>query len=321
MHVQTVRTICIVIRSSRLCECFCVKIMTAVVRMLFGSGSRSLTMRLIEVVRRCLQELRHLWPYAARWMVRKLIFACQNRLSEAQGCSSAEICIYRIASSARYLPQSAAVRSRHMSWPIWPIQITAFTFSANLLVLGTIAAIHPPTKPKVMETTMVWRSAHWCAGNVLRETPSVRQQMINHEPWNLLGNQELMLLLGRKMRWAFGTFLLAFPALQKRTLLPPSSTWACHAATLAITSHAEETVCRVHPFSDDGLLTQNAASADSTIWSFKTIARASLSAANLSDCFVDCVRKMQLVDSRQWIVTCLQLSYATLQQWLFEPLL
>ncbi|MBI5625652.1 MAG: helix-turn-helix domain-containing protein, partial [Nitrosomonadales bacterium] len=139
------------------------------------------------------------------------------------------------------------------------MQITGFHISGELLGLGTIAAIHSTSEAKVLETTMVCEVPLDVLEMYCEETPSVRQQMIKIMSHEILDNQDLMLLLGKKNAdERLATFLLGISRrFQKRNYSPTEFNLSMSRSDIGnYLGMAEETVCRVFTrFQDDGLLT------------------------------------------------------------------
>ena len=139
------------------------------------------------------------------------------------------------------------------------MQITGFHISGELLGLGTIAAIHTTSEARVLETTMVCEVPLEVLKTYCEEVPSVRQEVIKIMSHEILDNQELMLLLGKKnAEERLATFLLGFSRrFQKRNYSPYKFNLSMSRSDIGnYLGMAEETVCRVFTrFQDDGLLT------------------------------------------------------------------
>ena len=138
------------------------------------------------------------------------------------------------------------------------MQITGFHIAGELLGLGAIASDHFTSEAKVLETTMVCEVPIDALEAYSREIPSVRQQMLKIMSQEILDNQELMLLLGKKNAdERLATFLLSLSRRFKRRSYSPtifnlSMSRSDIGNYLGI---AEETVCRVFTrFQNDGLL-------------------------------------------------------------------
>lgn len=139
------------------------------------------------------------------------------------------------------------------------MQITGIHIPGELLGLGAIAAIHTTSEAKALETTMVCEVPLDVLEMYCEEVPSVRQQMIKIMSHEILDNQELMLLLGKKNAdERLATFLLGFSRrFQKRNYSPSKFNLSMSRSDIGnYLGMAEETVCRVFTrFQDDGLLT------------------------------------------------------------------
>jgi CRP/FNR family transcriptional regulator len=139
------------------------------------------------------------------------------------------------------------------------MQITGFHTSGELLGLGAIASIHSTSEAMVLETTMVCEVPLDVLEMYCEEAPSVRQQVIKIMSQQILDNQELMLLLGKKNAdERLATFLLGFSRrFQKRNYSPSKFNLIMSRSDIGnYLGMAEETVCRVFTrFQDDGLLT------------------------------------------------------------------
>ncbi|MDH4234103.1 MAG: fumarate/nitrate reduction transcriptional regulator Fnr [Gallionella sp.] len=139
------------------------------------------------------------------------------------------------------------------------MQITGFHISGELLGLENIASIYSASEVKVLETTMVCEVPIDVLEMYCEEEPSVRQQMIKIMSHEILDNQEMMLLLGKKNAdERLATFLLSFSQrLQKRNYSPSMFNLSMSRSDIGnYLGMAEETVCRVFTrFQEDGLLT------------------------------------------------------------------
>jgi CRP/FNR family transcriptional regulator len=139
------------------------------------------------------------------------------------------------------------------------MQITGFHISGELLGLGTIASTQVTSEARALETTMVCEVPLEVLEMYCEETPSVRQQVIRIMSHEILDNQELMLLLGKKNSdERLATFLLGFSRrFQKRNYSPSKFNLSMSRSDIGnYLGMAEETVCRVFTrFQDDGLLT------------------------------------------------------------------
>lgn len=139
------------------------------------------------------------------------------------------------------------------------MQITGFRISGELLGLGSVAAVHSASEAKVLETTMVCEVPIDVLKMYCEEIPSIRQQVIKIMSHEILENQELMLLLGKKNAdERLATFLLGISRrFQKRNYSPTKFNLSMSRSDIGnYLGIAEETVCRVFTrFQDDGLLT------------------------------------------------------------------
>lgn len=139
------------------------------------------------------------------------------------------------------------------------MQITGFHISGELLGLGTIAAMRTTSEARVLETTMVCEVPLDVLKTYCEQAPSVREEVIKVMSNEILDNQELMLLLGKKnAEERLATFLLGFSRrFQKRNYSPTKFNLSMSRSDIGnYLGMAEETVCRVFTrFQDDGLLT------------------------------------------------------------------
>lgn len=139
------------------------------------------------------------------------------------------------------------------------VQITGFHISGELLGLGAVVANHTTSEARVLETTMVCEVPLDVLKTYCEQLPSVRKQVINIMGNELLDNQEMMLLLGKKnAEERLATFLLGFSRrFQKRNYSPFTFNLSMSRSDIGnYLGMAEETVCRVFTrFQDDGLLT------------------------------------------------------------------
>lgn len=139
------------------------------------------------------------------------------------------------------------------------VQITGFHITGELLGLGAIAANHYASEARVLESTMVCEVPIEVLEAYSEEIPSIRQQMIRIMSQEILDNQELMLLLGKKnSEERLATFLLSFSRrFEKRSYSPTNFNLSMSRSDIGnYLGMAEETVCRVFTrFQDDGLLT------------------------------------------------------------------
>ena len=139
------------------------------------------------------------------------------------------------------------------------VQITGFHVTGELLGLGAIAANHYTSEARVLETTMVCEVPIDVLEAYSEELPSIRYQMLKIMSQEILDNQELMLLLGKKNAdERLATFLLSFSRrFQKRSYSPTKFNLSMSRSDIGnYLGMAEETVCRVFTrFQDEGLLT------------------------------------------------------------------
>lgn len=139
------------------------------------------------------------------------------------------------------------------------VQITGFHITGELLGLGAIAANHYTSEARVLETTMVCEVPIDVLEEYSAEVPSIRQQMLRIMSQEILDNQELMLLLGKKNAdERLATFLLSFSRrFQRRSYSPTKFNLSMSRSDIGnYLGMAEETVCRVFTrFQDEGLLT------------------------------------------------------------------
>jgi len=102
------------------------------------------------------------------------------------------------------------------------MQITGFHIPGELLGLGAIAATYFTTEAMALETTMVCEVPIDVLEVYSKEIPSIRQQMLKILSREILDNQELMLLLGKKSAdERLATFLPEhIPTLPEAQILP-----------------------------------------------------------------------------------------------------
>ena len=138
------------------------------------------------------------------------------------------------------------------------MQITGFHIPGELLGLGAIAANYFTTEAMALETTMVCEVPIDVLEVYSKEIPSIRQQMLKILSQEILDNQELMLLLGKKSAdERLATFLLSISQRFRRRRYSPTEFNLSMSRSdignyLGIT---EETVCRVFTrFQNEGLL-------------------------------------------------------------------
>jgi len=138
------------------------------------------------------------------------------------------------------------------------MQITGFHIAGELLGLGAISTRYFTTEAMALETTMVCEVPIEMIEFYSKEIPSVRQQMLKILSREILDNQELMLLLGKKSAdERLATFLLSISQRFRRRNYSPSEFNLSMSRSdignyLGIT---EETVSRVFTrFQNEGLL-------------------------------------------------------------------
>jgi CRP/FNR family transcriptional regulator len=138
------------------------------------------------------------------------------------------------------------------------VQITGFHITGEVLGLGAIVANQYMNEARALETTMVCEVPIDVLEAYSAEVPSVRQQMLNIMSQEILDNQELMLLLGKKNAdERLATFLLSLSRrFQRRSYSPSQFNLSMSRSDIGnYLGMAEETVCRVFTrFQDDGLL-------------------------------------------------------------------
>lgn len=138
------------------------------------------------------------------------------------------------------------------------MQITGFHIAGELLGLGAIAANYFTTEAMALETTMVCEVPIEVLEVYSKEIPTVRQQMLKILSQEILDNQELMLLLGKKSAdERLATFLLSISQRFRRRRYSPTE-FNLSMSRSDIGNYlgiAEETVCRVFTrFQSEGLL-------------------------------------------------------------------
>jgi len=128
------------------------------------------------------------------------------------------------------------------------MQITGFHIAGELLGLGAIAANYFTTEAMALETTMVCEVPIEVLEVYSKEIPTVRQQMLKILSQEILDNQELMLLLGKKSAdERLATFLLSISQrFQRRRYSPTEFNLSMSRSDIGnYLGIAEETVCRV----------------------------------------------------------------------------
>ncbi len=138
------------------------------------------------------------------------------------------------------------------------VQITGFHITGEVLGLGALVANQYMSEARALETTMVCEVPIDVLEAYSAEVPSVRQQMLNIMSQEILDNQELMLLLGKKNAdERLATFLLSLSRrFQRRSYSPSQFNLSMSRSDIGnYLGMAEETVCRVFTrFQDGGLL-------------------------------------------------------------------
>jgi CRP/FNR family transcriptional regulator len=139
------------------------------------------------------------------------------------------------------------------------VQITGFHITGEVLGLGALVVNQYMSEARALETTMVCEVPVDVLEAYSAEVPSIRQQMLKIMSQEILDNQELMLLLGKKNAdERLATFLLSLSRrFQRRSYSPSQFNLSMSRSDIGnYLGMAEETVCRVFTrFQDDGLLT------------------------------------------------------------------
>lgn len=139
------------------------------------------------------------------------------------------------------------------------MQITGFRIAGELLGLDSIIAGHYTSEARVLETTMVCEVPVDASQTYSRAAPSVGLQMLKIMSNEIVGHQELMLLLWTKNAdERLATFLLNFSRrFQIRNYSPTKFNLSMSRSDIGnYLGVAEETVCRVFSrFHEGGLLT------------------------------------------------------------------
>lgn len=167
--------------------------------------------------------------------------------------------IYRIGEPLRavYAIRCGSVKS-YVLTNDGRVQITGFHITGEVIGLGGMAANQHMSEARALETTMVCEVPIDVLETYSEEVPSVRQQMLKIMSQEILDNQELMLLLGKKNAdERLATFLLSLSRrFQKRSYSPSQFNLSMSRSDIGnYLGMAEETVCRVFTrFQDDGLL-------------------------------------------------------------------
>jgi CRP/FNR family transcriptional regulator len=139
------------------------------------------------------------------------------------------------------------------------LQITGFHVPGELLGLEALAERRYSCEATALETTSVCEISVECFDELVRQIPSAHYQMLKIMSKEIIHNQELMLLLGKKnAEERMATYLLS---LSRRFAMRNYSSTQFNLSMsrndignyLGI---AEETVCRIFTrFQDDGMIT------------------------------------------------------------------
>jgi len=168
--------------------------------------------------------------------------------------------LYRIGEPRRavYAIRSGSAKT-YVSTNDGRMQITGFRVTGELLGLDSITAGHYTSEARVLETTMVCEVPVDALQAYSKAMPSVSQQMLRIMSQEIVGYQELMLLLGTKNAdERLATFLLNFSRrFQARNYSPTKFNLSMSRSDIGnYLGMAEETVCRAFSrFQDEGLLT------------------------------------------------------------------
>ena len=167
--------------------------------------------------------------------------------------------LYRVGEPLRavYAIRSGSVKS-YVLTNDGRVQITGFHIAGEVLGLGALVANQHMSEARALETTMVCEVPVDVLEAYSAEVPSIRQQMLKIMSQEILDNQELMLLLGKKNAdERLATFLLSLSRrFQRRSYSPTQFNLSMSRSDIGnYLGMAEETVCRVFTrFQDDGLL-------------------------------------------------------------------
>ncbi|BAN36450.1 Crp/FNR family transcriptional regulator [Sulfuricella denitrificans skB26] len=167
--------------------------------------------------------------------------------------------LYRVGEPLRavYAIRSGSVKS-YVVTNDGRVQITGFHITGEVLGLGALVANQYMSEARALETTMVCEVPVDVLEAYSEEVPSIRQQMLKIMSQEILDNQELMLLLGKKNSdERLATFLLSLSRrFQRRSYSPTQFNLSMSRSDIGnYLGMAEETVCRVFTrFQDDGLL-------------------------------------------------------------------
>lgn len=168
--------------------------------------------------------------------------------------------LYRIGEPVRaiYAIRSGSVKN-YVLTDDGRMQITGFRITGELLGLSDLFVSHYTNEARVLEATMVCEIPLEVLEEYSKQIPSIREQMLRIMSREVLDNQELMLLLGRKNAdERLATFLLNFSQrFRRRNYSPTRFNLSMSRSDIGnYLGLAEETVCRMFTrFHDDGLLT------------------------------------------------------------------
>jgi len=168
--------------------------------------------------------------------------------------------LYRVGEPLRavYAIRSGSVKS-YVLTNDGRVQITGFHITGEVLGLGALVANQYMSEARALETTMVCEVPIDVLEAYSEEVPSIRQQMLKIMSQEILDNQELMLLLGKKNAdERLATFLLSLSRrFQRRSYSSTQFNLSMSRSDIGnYLGMAEETVCRVFTrFQEDGLLT------------------------------------------------------------------
>ena len=167
--------------------------------------------------------------------------------------------IYRVGEPLRaiYAIRSGTIKS-YVLTKDGRMQITGFQINGEVLGLGAMATNQHMNEARALETTMVCEVPVDLLEGYSAEVPSIRQQMLKIMSQEILDNQELMLLLGKKNAdERLATFLLSLSRrFQRRSYSPTQFNLSMSRSDIGnYLGMAEETECRVFTrFQEDGLL-------------------------------------------------------------------
>ena len=167
--------------------------------------------------------------------------------------------LYRVGEPLRavYAIRSGSIKS-YVLTNDGRVQITGFHITGEVLGLGALVANQYMSEARALETTMVCEVPIDVLETYSAEVPSIRQQMLKIMSQEILDNQELMLLLGKKNSdERLATFLLSLSRrFQRRSYSPTQFNLSMSRSDIGnYLGIAEETVCRVFTrFQNEGLL-------------------------------------------------------------------